>query len=928
MDPEAPTQHVAQHLHQGQRSSCRRYGAPVVLRVEMVTRRQALILLWTLWAMLAGFIGFLVALLVLQDDLHSSSGGPRHDAYYGTVLALACMCLAAVLACGMTLYVRCYQMRRQHRQWSSRQKVLAADAAVMLGCQVLMSAFWMGAYAAIMDSDCLWPAKTVALLSCLKWTALNSALLWMLVMIHGMCVQPAVKRLLVQRQPASDGSTGSPATVANSSAARQQPAAAKPPREGLKGLLSSRSFSEPKLSLKGASDGEDEEFPDGPPPAEAFAEHASVSPGLIPELPHTDRLLILDLPARKQFKMHAPKLLIWAVLEAAIIMAVWRQFNGGRITVTLLDGCDSAQGDNCSLGGREIAALFIETILLLVYAVLCLRYQICAHADHSRFLPYARYRLSNIYIRVQARYLNVVLAAICLQAVLLLIIGYNSCWAYLHTQLGFPPVEIALAVMALIKGFLYMPASRLQAPILLAWLQEFAWTLAALPGLKALRDAELQQTMAEEPTLDELVLPSLLPGVVPDRAEAAADAAEQLRREPMFCMELALRCFYWTRLAKLCGVPHSTVTEEAALGLFGLQQCECFKEPSTDTKAVLGWGGAGAPYVLAFKGTSSGKNALHDLQAGPQVPYSITCIPLVAADEMPAGFFKSFTAHDFGERMLSKVGGLLEASQADTSQLTFYLTGHSLGGAVAMLAAYEVHKRWPASRIVVYTFGAPRVGNLAWANVYSEAVPETWAVVNHQDPVPRVPKFYYYPSGHRVSMGLAGDIIIRPSYFESSVINRQGGSLFHHRNGAYAMSFAAVLKAQFDRSKALPGGAEGVLQLASCIDIGAALLLGKMDTANLRDPKVRPIILAALERVQDPRQPGWQVARKALKQLAVVQKIVPKHQGRQNGARQGTTEAAEAPEMELTEEAAQGGRPGSIEGQNLVLKGGTPRGLQ
>ncbi len=41
-----------------------------------------------------------------------------------------------------------------------------------------------------------------------------------------------------------------------------------------------------------------------------------------------------------------------------------------------------------------------------------------------------------------------------------------------------------------------------------------------------------------------------------------------------------------------------------------------------------------------------------------------------------------------------------------------------------------------------------------------------------------------------------------------------------------------------------------MLQLASCIDIGAALLLGKMDTANLRDPKVRPIILAALERVQ------------------------------------------------------------------------------
>ena len=76
------------------------------------------------------------------------------------------------------------------------------------------------------------------------------------------------------------------------------------------------------------------------------------------------------------------------------------QFNGGKITVALLDNCE-AQAEDCSLGGREIAALFIETILLLVYAALCLRYQICAHADHSRFLPYTRYRLSNIYIRVQ-----------------------------------------------------------------------------------------------------------------------------------------------------------------------------------------------------------------------------------------------------------------------------------------------------------------------------------------------------------------------------------------------------------------------------------------------------------------------------------------------------------------------------------------------
>ncbi len=56
------------------------------------------------------------------------------------------------------------------------------------------------------------------------------------------------------------------------------------------------------------------------------------------------------------------------------------------------------------------------------------------------------------------------------------------------------------------------------------------------------------------------------------------------------------------------------VTEGHALALFGLQHCECFQEPSTDSKAVVGWGRPGAPILLTFRGTSSGTNVLHDIQ--------------------------------------------------------------------------------------------------------------------------------------------------------------------------------------------------------------------------------------------------------------------------------------------------------------------------
>lgn len=43
-----------------------------------------------------------------------------------------------------------------------------------------------------------------------------------------------------------------------------------------------------------------------------------------------------------------------------------------------------------------------------------------------------------------------------------------------------------------------------------------------------------------------------------------------------------------------------------------------------------------------------------------------------------------------------------------------------------------------------------------------------------QDPVPRIPKGLYKRQGQRVTINAAGDIIVRPSYFELSVILRSG----------------------------------------------------------------------------------------------------------------------------------------------------------
>ena len=63
--------------------------------------------------------------------------------------------------------------------------------------------------------------------------------------------------------------------------------------------------------------------------------------------------------------------------------------------------------------------------------------------------------------------------------------------------------------------------------------------------------------------------------------------------------------------------------------------------------------------------------------------------------------------------------------------------GHSLGGALATLAAYDIRKQLikagrSSVEVCCYTFGAPRTGNHAFARDYNAVVPDTWSIINSQ----------------------------------------------------------------------------------------------------------------------------------------------------------------------------------------------------
>ncbi|KAJ4841915.1 hypothetical protein Tsubulata_013354 [Turnera subulata] len=77
-----------------------------------------------------------------------------------------------------------------------------------------------------------------------------------------------------------------------------------------------------------------------------------------------------------------------------------------------------------------------------------------------------------------------------------------------------------------------------------------------------------------------------------------------------------------------------------------------------------------------------------------------------------------------------------------------YVTGHSLGGALATLLALELSSSQLVKRdaisVSMYNFGSPRVGNKRFAEVYNQKVKDSWRVVNHRDIIPTVPRLMGY----------------------------------------------------------------------------------------------------------------------------------------------------------------------------------------
>ena len=102
-----------------------------------------------------------------------------------------------------------------------------------------------------------------------------------------------------------------------------------------------------------------------------------------------------------------------------------------------------------------------------------------------------------------------------------------------------------------------------------------------------------------------------------------------------------------------------------------------------------------------------------------------------------AGFKEAYLSvrHRLMELIESATGGRLEEDGWEV--LT---TGHSLGGALASLCAHDLSTRFPTSRVSMYNYGAPRLGNTAFAEAYEVANGDSYRLVNENDIFARFPR--------------------------------------------------------------------------------------------------------------------------------------------------------------------------------------------
>lgn len=135
-------------------------------------------------------------------------------------------------------------------------------------------------------------------------------------------------------------------------------------------------------------------------------------------------------------------------------------------------------------------------------------------------------------------------------------------------------------------------------------------------------------------------------------------------------------------------------------------------------------------YILAYRGSQTKRDIITDFNFS-QVLFKGN--GFISSSKNKAlvhqGFYNLWLSHKEELEIMTKM----------LKNGTLYITGHSLGSALASYSALDLKYCLPSVNVVLYVFGPPRIGNDTFMDILEKSIPHHWAHINIRDVVCELP---------------------------------------------------------------------------------------------------------------------------------------------------------------------------------------------
>mmetsp|Transcript_17213 Transcript_17213/g.69741 ORF Transcript_17213/g.69741 Transcript_17213/m.69741 type:complete len:642 (+) Transcript_17213:567-2492(+) len=242
-----------------------------------------------------------------------------------------------------------------------------------------------------------------------------------------------------------------------------------------------------------------------------------------------------------------------------------------------------------------------------------------------------------------------------------------------------------------------------------------------------------------------------------------------------FVMDTQVLAFNFAWLAYYAG------TEK--INTVDLNECEILGlvcDGSRDIQAMVGK--TSTRLVVAFRGTTTLRNMKLDVK----ISWSQVGNVFKALENNTAHSCKRAKVHSGFSKAYKGISSQLKSklyASGDAKSLPILVTGHSLGGALATLFAFDLvlDDSDVGKRLSVTTFGSPKVGNNYFRRMYDDRVRSHWRVELAPDMITRLPLAPYVHVGKQALITESNDLLLDPSHLDVHINQQKRALLRSHK---------------------------------------------------------------------------------------------------------------------------------------------------